>query len=57
MREWVKLLKGDMQLVARGESDADKSKYVSKFAPKKQGGPLLVGEVKFKGIQGFCICC
>ena len=41
MHGWVKLLKGDMQLVAE---DVDKSEYVSTFAPKKQGRPLFVGE-------------
>ena len=44
VRGWVKLLKEDMQSVAVGKSNADKSGYVSTFAAKKQGRPLLVGE-------------
>ena len=43
VRGLVKHLK-DVQSVAMGKSDSDKSGDVSTFAAKKQGRPLLVGE-------------
>ena len=38
----MKLLKGDLELVAKGKSDADKTGFVSKFAAKNEEGLCLL---------------